>query len=120
MSNDFIAHHLRIAFDVDDTLVVPAVVTGTTEVPNYEIIEIYRWFQGQGHHMIIWSGGGKDYAEMWARKLGLEADEIIVKTVDRAEEIDLAFDDSDIKLAKVNVKVKRIKNHIQRYPDKVK
>jgi hypothetical protein len=110
-------HHLRIAFDVDDTLVIPAVASGAgIEVPNYDVINLYRFFERQGHHMIIWSGGGQSYAAMWAEKLGLRADEIIMKTTDRKDEIDLAFDDSDIELAKVNVKVKRINNHIQRYP----
>ena len=112
---------LTIAFDIDDTLIIPAIATGLDyDTPNYEVILIYRWFQYQGAKMIIWSGGGKDYAEMWARRLGLRADEIIAKTTERSKEIDLAFDDSDIELAKVNVKVKRINNNIIRYPDKLK
>ena len=117
---DKTTHHIVIAFDVDDTLVIPAVASGRgVEVPNYELINLYLWLQRQGHHMIIWSGGGQDYARMWAKHLGLEADEIIVKTTDRVDEIDIAFDDSDVKLAKVNVKVKRINNHIVRHPNKV-
>ena len=114
-------HHLIIAFDVDDTLIIPAVASGKDrEVPNYEVIAIYQLLQRQGHHMIIWSGGGQDYARMQAERLGLDADEIITKTVDRKSEIDIAFDDSDIELAKVNVKVKRINNHIVRYPEKLR
>jgi hypothetical protein len=109
-------HHLIIAFDVDDTLVIPAGIVGDAEVPNYDVIAVYLFLQRQGHRMIIWSGGGADYARMQARRLGLEADEIIAKTVERKNEIDIAFDDSDIELAKVNVKVKRINNHIERYP----
>ena len=112
---------MKIAFDVDDTLIVPAIATGfDRDVPNYETIAIYRWFQAQGYYMIIWSGGGKDYAKMWAEKLGLTADEILAKDTRLKDEIDIAFDDSDIKLAKVNVKVKRLNNHIIRYPEKVK
>lgn len=102
-----------IAFDVDDTLIIPAMVAGTAQdVPNYENIHIFRWFQNQGHNMIVWSGGGVDYAKMWAEKLGLEPCTIRVK--EKSEYIDLAFDDCDVDLAKVNVKVKRMKNHISR------
>ncbi len=121
---------LKIAFDVDDTLIIPAVVTGLpTDTPNYETIAIYRWFQAQGHTMIIWSGGGVDYARMWANKLGLIPNEIrekkktthveshfedgkVIEEV--VADIDMAFDDCDVDLAKVNVKVKRVNNNISR------
>ena len=110
---------LKIAWDVDDTLILPTQATGLDrDTPNYEVIALYKWFQSQGNYMIIWSGGGKDYAEMWARVLGLTADEIIAKCP-RAD-IDLTFDDADMKYGKVNVKVKRLNNHIVRYPDKIK
>ena len=80
---------LVIAFDVDDTLIVPAVATGfDRDVPNYDTIAVYRWFQTQGHTMIIWSG-------------------------------DIAFDDSDIEVALVNVKVKRLNNKVIRYPERI-
>ena len=108
---------MKIAWDVDDTLIVPAVATSgfDTDTPNYENIAIYKWFQAQGHTMIIWSGGGKDYAKHWADKLGLKADIIADKLLDvRTYDIDIAFDDCDVKLAKVNVKVKRINNGISR------
>lgn len=110
---------LTIAWDVDDTLIVPAVATDfDIDTPNYPVIAMYKWFQEQGNYMIIWSGGGEDYAKMWATKLGLTADEIIAKDL-RYKGIDICFDDSDIKAGKVNVKVKRLKNSIIRYPDKV-
>ena len=61
---------MYIAFDVDDTLIVPAVALDLeNDTPNYEVIALKKWFQNQGHYMIIWSGGGNSYAEMWARKL---------------------------------------------------
>lgn len=104
-----------IAFDVDDTLIIPAVATEfDRDVPNYEIIAIYRWFQSQGHTMIIWSGGGEDYAKMWAERLGLKADKIIAKDTRLKNEVDIAFDDSEIDLAKTNVRVKRLNNHLNR------
>lgn len=103
---------MNIAFDVDDTLIIPSVATGfDRDVPNYETISVYRWFQAQGHHMIVWSGGGVDYARMWADKLGLNPDEIRVK---EKSDVDIAFDDCDVDLAKVNVKVKRFNNSVRR------
>jgi len=103
---------LKIAWDIDDTMIVPAVVTGDRDTPNYDTIAIYKWFQAQGNHMIIWSGGGVDYAAMWAEKLGLKPDEIRVK--EKGEDVDICFDDCIVDLAKVNVRVKRINNRIDR------
>lgn len=112
---------MKIAFDVDDTLIVPAVALNDEPhpyigmygaVPNYPVIEIYKWFQSQGNYMIIWSGGGVDYARTWAEKLGLNPDDVIEKV--KNDDVDIAFDDCDVDLAKVNVKVKRLNNSISR------
>lgn len=103
---------MKIAFDVDDTLIIPSVVTGNRDVPNFDTIAIYRWFQAQGHYMIIWSGSGTDWASTWAEKLGLQPDEIRVKTA--SPDVDIVFDDCDVKLGMVNIKVKRLDNFISR------
>lgn len=104
---------LTIAFDVDNTLIIPAIATGLDrDVPNYDTIAVYRFFQAQGHRMIVWSGGGVDYARMWSDKLGLKPDDILVKV--NHSEVDIAFDDCDVDLAKVNVKVRRVNNDINR------
>lgn len=103
---------IKVAFDVDDTLIIPSVVTGSIDIPNYETIAIYRWFQAQGCYMIIWSGSGVDWATRWSEKLGLIPNEIRVKQA--SDDIDIAFDDCDVKLAKVNVKVGRVANNISR------
>lgn len=98
---------LTIAFDVDDTLIVPRVATSfDRETPNYETIALFKWFQSQGNRMVIWSGSGCDWAKTWADKLGLEA-EIHRKG---SIPVDIAFDDCDVELGTVNVKVKRINN----------
>ena len=111
---------LTVAFDVDDTLIVPAVATGfDRDVPNYETIAVYRWFQAQGHDMVIWSGGGADYARQWADRLGLTADYYLDKNDRMARAPDLAFDDSDLTLATVNVEVRRSNNSVVRYPERV-
>ncbi len=110
---------LVICWDVDDTLIIPAVATGfDIDTPNYELIAVYKWFQKQGACMVIWSGGGADYAKTWAMKLGLEADEYLAKGTE-TREFDITFDDADMWAGKVNVKVKRLKNSIIRYPDKL-
>lgn len=103
---------MKIAFDVDDTLLVPSVAGFARDTPNYETIALFKWFQAQGNHMIIWSGSGIDWAKTWSEKLGLDADEFPVK--EKREDVDIAFDDCDVDLAKVNVKVKRLNNSISR------
>ena len=104
---------LKIAFDVDDTLIIPAVATNMpSDTPNYDIINILKWFQKQGHTIIIWSGGGVDYAKTWAEKLGLSPCEIRLK--EKSEDIDIAFDDCIVDLAKTNIQVSRYNNSISR------
>lgn len=102
---------LKIAFDVDDTLIVPSVVTGNRDIPNYDTIQLFKWFEAQGYHMIIWSGSGIDWATTWAEKLGLKAE---IRRKEKADDIDIAFDDCDVDLGKINVKVSRIENKISR------
>ncbi len=103
---------MKIAFDTDDTLLVPSVASGFgRDTPNYEVIAIYKWFQAQGHEMIIWSGSGIDWAKTWAEKFGLTADDFPVKG---AYPVDIAFDDCHVSLGTVNVRVKRINNNISR------
>ncbi len=125
---------MKIAWDIDDTLIVPSVareMNGGRDTPNYETIAILRWFQAQGHEIILWSGSGTDWAQTWGEKLGLapftvqkKEAEIVCQTYGREckdrectnhdYDIDIAFDDCDVDLAKVNVKVKRINNGVSR------
>lgn len=108
-----VVNNMKIAFDVDDTLIIPRVITGLeVDTPHYETIAIYNWFKEQGHYMIIWSGGGVDYARMWAEKLGLKPDAILEKKYN--EEVDICFDDCTVDLAKMNIKVKRLDNSVSR------
>ena len=122
---------LRIAFDIDDCLLVPNVASRIgRDTPNYDTIAIYKWFQKQGCDMILWSGSGIDWAKTWGEKLGLEPFEVRKKEANIVHkggglcvgnecneddyDIDLAFDDCDVDLAKVNVKVKRLNNSVSR------
>ncbi len=104
---------MKIAFDIDDTLILPSIATGLDrDTPNYENIAILRWFQAQGHDIVLWSGSGMDWAKTWGEKLGL-----VPFTVQRKQEdltVDICFDDMAVKLAKVNVQVTRINNHVSR------
>lgn len=103
---------MKIAWDIDDTIIIPSVVTGDRDVPNYDTIAILRWFQAQGHEIILWSGSGIDWAQTWGEKLGLQP--FTVRQKQKSDDVSLAFDDCDVDLAKVNVKVKRLDNFISR------
>lgn len=119
---------MKIAFDVDDTLIIPSVAGGFgRDTPNYETIAIFNWLQAQGNEMIIWSGSGIDWATTWAEKLGLKAEiwpkqlsgvcsmhKVPEKGCNVCYIVDIAFDDCDVDLAKVNIKVKRLNNSISR------
>lgn len=120
----------KIAFDIDDTTLIPSVVTESGDnIPNYEVIAVLRWFQNNGHEIILWSGSGVDWAKRWGEKFGLEPFTVRMKEktthietecIDgkfietEVPDIDIAFDDCDVNLAKVNIKVKRHKNSISR------
>lgn len=107
---------MKIAFDIDDTLLIPGIVYGDgvvyENIPHYEVIAVLKWFQANGHDIVLWSGSGVDWAQRWGEKFGLEPFTVRVKQ--KSEDIDIAFDDCDVDLGKVNVKVKRINNNISR------
>ncbi|MCK4307296.1 hypothetical protein KAW50_03600 [candidate division WOR-3 bacterium] len=96
---------MKIAFDIDYTLI------DEFDKPKYEVIDLFRWFEKQGWDMIIWSGGGVDYAEMWVRKLGLKAT-IVPKCSMKVDivvddEMDEGALDKELnKIAKIIIKVK--------------
>jgi hypothetical protein len=108
---------MKVAFDIDDTILVPNIVgpngVSGENVPHYEVIAVLRWFQAQGAEIILWSGSGVDWAKRWGEKFGLEP--FTVRMKEKAEDVDIAFDDCVVDLAKVNVRVKRIKNGISRH-----
>ena len=93
-----------IAFDVDGTLIKKS-ETGR-DVPRYEIIHLLYIFQSLGYKVLVWSVGGKDYAHDWVEKLGLENVSWAWKT-EMADSWmpDIAVDDEEVTLGKVNIKV---------------
>lgn len=98
---------MKIAFDVDDTLIKHD--KGTLQShPNYDLIQVLRWFHRNGDRIFVWSAGGIDYAQMWVNKLGLtDFVKVIPKNnYDGKTKIDVAFDDVDTNLATVDIKVR--------------
>lgn len=87
---------MTIAFDVDGTLIYE-------DAPRHEIINLFRGFYGLGCEMIIWSGGGIEYAERWADRLGLNA----IIAAKGSLRPDLTFDDEEITLGICNYQVPR-------------
>lgn len=96
---------LKVAFDIDDTLWKIRRDHGD-QVPDYDLIAVLRWFYKNGDKVFVWSAGGVDYAKSIVRRLGLDdMVEVIVK--EKRNDIDVAFDDAETGLAKVDVPVKR-------------
>ena len=69
-----------IAFDVDGTLITnndPDRVHGVPsndEVPHVGLINMLMVFSKfKNVRIVVWSGGGKQYAETWGRRLGLDS-----------------------------------------------
>lgn len=61
---------ILIAFDVDGTLRCNC--KDDCELPNKNIVELFKILSSfKNTRMIVWSGGGKDYAYRFARKYEL-------------------------------------------------
>jgi hydroxymethylpyrimidine pyrophosphatase-like HAD family hydrolase len=104
---------MRVAFDVDGTLVhdgnpafkflspTSGVEEPLCDTPRYDVIAMFHAYQTLGFEMFIWSGGGVEYAKHWAAKLGLSAT-VVEKGSFRP---DIAVDDCDVKLGIANIRV---------------
>lgn len=104
---------MKIAFDIDDTLwkirlrKLDGRVAGD-QVPDFDLIQVLRWFAANGDAIYVWSAGGVDYAQQIVDKLGLsELVTVIPKEHDPHYDIDLAFDDERVRLGRVNCRIKR-------------
>lgn len=68
---------MKIAFDIDDTLIIPPIATWELEeTPNYKIISILKWFKEQWAYIILWSWAWTEWARKWWDELELPYDEI--------------------------------------------
>ena len=95
----------RIAFDIDDTLIKHE--PGKEACPDYELIFVLKWFVNNGHEVLVWSGGGIDYASKWVSKLGIQNIVTVVSKEDK-HNVDIAFDDMrHCELGKVTIIVPR-------------
>ena len=100
---------MRIAFDIDDTLYKVS-DDRKRQVPDYELIQVLRWFYNNGNTILVWSAGGIDYAQQIVDKLGLTLMVTVIRkgaADDRRGVIDICFDDETVTNGIVNVKVKR-------------
>lgn len=94
---------VEVAYDVDGTLIT------YEDQPNTDVIESLKFHFQVGCYVIVWSGGGKEYAEVWVRRLGLEkfVSEVRMKPLATEETVvDLCYDDQIVGYGKVNVRVK--------------
>ncbi len=108
----------KIAFDIDDTLykVVYEIRNGIHipigQIPDYEIINLLISFHNLGNDVFIWSAGGLDYTLQIGAKLGLQGyctpipkDKVYADGLG----IDITFDDQEVTLGKVNIRILREK-----------
>lgn len=117
----------KIAFDVDDTIwkIIRVNHEGNCncgglghvayrQVPDFDIIQVLLWFVNNGDEVFVWSAGGVSYAQMIVDKLGLTDMVKVIPKISsgrdlkkRYEGIDIAFDDCEALLGKVDIRVKR-------------
>lgn len=94
---------MTCAFDVDGTLIQPGV-----DNTRQEVIAFLKTLKAAGHKIIVWSGGGEEYAARWVRLLGLEehVDATMAKPNPRDTwYVDVAFDDEETSYGKVSLRV---------------
>jgi FMN phosphatase YigB (HAD superfamily) len=115
----------NIAFDIDNTLykVEKENVIGSGgmgrerqyQVLDFELINLMLWYLRNGDTVWIWSAGGKEYAQSFKDKffrnlnIGiLEKKLYLYFDVTEKYGIDICYDDQEVKLAKVNILVRRV------------
>lgn len=85
-----------VAFDVDGTLI------DGHDMPRRDIVEILLTMNAYCR-IIVWSGSGASYAEMWGRRLFLP--QFVQYREKGSLKTDICFDDEDVNLATVNIGV---------------
>lgn len=100
---------LTVAFDVDDTLIVEG--PNGRELPNHNVIDLLRWFLRNNHRVIVWSGGGIEYARRAVEKynLAFPGNDVIVVNKGSVP-VDIAVDDGGIGLGAEEQVFGEIKN----------
>ena len=85
-----------VAFDVDGTLI------DKFDMPRRDIVEMLMTMSAYCQ-VVVWSGSGISYAEMWGRKLFLPA--LVQYRAKGSLVPDICFDDEDVTLGTVNIGV---------------
>lgn len=105
---------MKVAFDVDDCI-WKIDRKYKRQIPDYDLIQVLRWFANNGDEVFVWSAGGTDYAQTIVDKLGLTDLVKVIPKISSAdilkkryEGMDIAFDDCETNLAKVDVRVNRL------------
>ncbi len=103
-----------VAFDVDGTLITNGnYPEDGHDVPNNRIIRLLQILSTfKNIRIVVWSGGGRDYAQRWVRRLELE--EYVWRVASKTEHPDIkqygivvAIDDiQDTAIGDVNLIVK--------------
>ena len=90
---------VNVAFDVDGCLI------DEDDKPRQDVLDILHKHYERGDNIYVWSGGGVGYARGWASRLGLTPyiGGFLQKEVTPG--MDIAYDDQDVQLAKVNRRV---------------
>lgn len=96
---------VTIGVDVDGTLITN---TGATpDIANQRIVELLKTLASfKNVKIVVWSGGGKEYAQRWVRLLGLE--DYVWKVASKLEhetiKADIAIDDiQDTAIGEINL-----------------
>ena len=97
-----------IAFDCDGTLIRNG--GNKEDIANERIVELVKILHSfKNVYIIVWSGGGKDYAQRWVRLLRLDdyVDKIASKTEWKELDVDIAVDDiQDTAIGHINLIVR--------------
>ena len=90
---------VNVAFDVDGCLL------DEDDKLRQDVRDILFKHYERGDNIYVWSGGGVGYARDWVQRLGLTpfVGGILQKEVTPG--MDIAYDDQEVQLAKVNRRV---------------
>jgi len=86
-----------VAFDVDGTLI------DANDKPRADVVAMLMHHYQQGDKVIVWSGGGVDYARTWVNRLCLGKYVYRVLPKGRGYDVDLTYDDQIVTLGEENV-----------------
>jgi hypothetical protein len=102
---------MKIAIDVDNTLLTTVIIDGAfNAVLNHDVVALMRAIKALGvADIIVWSGGGKDYAEKMVHRYGLQnlVDQCAGKLdfITEGFRPDITLDDQDMTAGTVNLKL---------------